>query len=456
MPVVVADFSGDSKWLLRKELMDCRNQSEKQALPTRGRHSGRLHCGLERIECHSGTFGLVRFLRASGLVALLATWASAQAPTYELSLRDGRVLVATAIQGDPARELEVTVGGKSQKLQAGELLAVHGCAAQSLDLAKATLRGDEVISGALVGGDDSGDHLVMVSPSLGRVELPVDRLHSLSAPGTQRVTALPLPQGVGEAIFLRATVGYDVLAGALHQFGDRGVRFQPDGEPQPRWFRLQEMVGLRLADAEPRKSEPTAFLRTRTGDALGVAVRRFTNKALECELENGARVEVRYADLASLSFVGVATYLSDLTPSQCQESGFEGPVVYPWRRDLNVLGTPLVAAGRTHGKGLGMHSRSRLTFEVPAGQAAFWTRVALDDSVSGLPVAALVDVRVLINDKVRFEHKGMTVGEPPRDTGLLPVKPGDRLALEVDFGEGRDLGDRVDWLSPVLLSAPDR
>jgi hypothetical protein len=36
---------------------------------------------------------------------------------------------------------------------------------------------------------------------------------------------------------------------------------------------------------------------------------------------------------------------------------------------------------------------------------------------------------------------------------MLKVRSGQQLALEVDFGAGRDLGDRVDWLSPVFLPA---
>lgn len=454
--------------LLRKELMDCRNQAENNFTERGERHFGSPSLGRVQNGCHSGTGetragtklgGFARLtLRAAGAATslLLSVAGAAQSPTYELSLRDGRVLSVASIQGDPARELEVMVAGQLQKLPAGDLLAVHGCAAQTIDLACATLLGDEVVTGALVGGDATGDHFVMMSPSLGRIELPVDRLHALSAPGARGVGDLPLPSGVSEAIFRRAAVGYDIVAGSLHEFGDRGVRFQPDGESEPRWFRVQEMAGLRLAEAEPRKLAPTAFLRTRTGDSLGITVRRFTSKAIECELENGARVALAYADLASLSFTGTATFLSDLTPIEVREAGFDGPTLYSWRRDQSVLGTPLIAGQRTYGKGLGMHSRSRLCFEVPEGHVAFWSRVALDDSAAGLPIAALVDVRVLVNDKVCFEYKGLAVGKPPRDTGLLRVAPGDRLALEVDFGAGRDLGDRVDWLLPVLLPAPDR
>lgn len=419
-------------------------QSERTPAAFAARHSGSLRGALAGWLCHSGT--PVVFAVSLAVAAL-----PAQEPTFELSLRDGRVLLATSILGDPAAGVEVVGKQGKAKLGPGDVLAIHGCAVLALPLPGAWLHGGDTVRGALVGGDDAGDRVELLSPVLGRISLPVDRLHALTTPEAEASQRQPLPDGVGEAILRRAAVGYDVLAGALHQFGERGVRFQPDGEKEPRWFSLQEFAALRIADPIPRATPAKAALRTRTGDLLGVAVRRFTAAAAVCELENGAVVDVRWADLGCLSFFGSGTFLSDLQPAEVVESGFDGAVVHPWRRDLAALGSPLIAAERTHGKGLGVHSKSRLTFVVPAGHAHFWTRVAIDDSATGLPVHADADVRVLVDDQLRFEHKGLQPGQAPRDTGLLPVAAGNRVTLEVDFGRGRDLGDRVDWLSPVLL-----
>ncbi|MBM4061645.1 MAG: hypothetical protein FJ265_11205 [Planctomycetes bacterium] len=400
--------------------------------------------------CHSGTGAGIH-----GLLAVLALSlpAPAQEPTFELALASGEVLVATSIEGDPARGLDVESAQGRRRLQPGELLALQGAPALLVELPSAWLAGGDVVRGALAGGDAAGEHLELLSPCLGRVALATDRLQALVGPGAEAAAALPLPPGVGEAIVQRAAFGYDLLAGAVHQFGERGVSFQPDGDGGPRWFRLQDLVGLRIADPAPRAAPAGAFLRTRTGDHLGVRVRAFTKSGLLAELESGAPLDVRRADVASLVFASVGTFLSDLEPAEVAESGFDGDAVLPWRRDLNVLGAPLVAAGRTCGKGLGVHSRSRLAFVVPAGVRHFWTRVAIDDSAAGLPLRAHADARVYVNDARRFEAQGLLAGRPVRDSGLLPVAPGDRVVLEVDFGEGRDLGDRVDWLLPVFLPA---
>ena len=119
--------------LLRKELMDCRNQAENNFTERDECHFGSPSLGRVQNGCHSGTGetraatklgGFARLtLRAAGAATslLLSVAGAAQSPTYELSLRDGRVLSVASIQGDPARELEVMVAGQLQKLPAVQL-----------------------------------------------------------------------------------------------------------------------------------------------------------------------------------------------------------------------------------------------------------------------------------------------------------------------------------------------
>jgi hypothetical protein len=374
---------------------------------------------------------------------------------FEVALTDGRVLRASRLEGDPRSELSLTTGDRRMRVAAGELLAVHNVASTVVDLPSAWLAGGERVYGQLAGGDEAGDQLVLLSPVFGRVELRVDRVAAFAAAGVLRPLRFELPSGVNEAILQRASVGYDVVAGVLHRFGDQGVRFQPEGADAARWFSPSEFVAWRVLEATPRRSPAAAELVTRTGDRLGIGVLAFTAETVRCQLDGGEVVEVRLADLSCLSFEGVGTFLSDLEPARVDESGYEGEVVHPWQRDASATGGPLTTAGRTHAKGLGVQSRSRLEFRVPEGASSFWTRVGLDDSSANTGVLAEADVRVLVGGEVRFERRALTAG-PPLDTGLLSVRPGQAVVLDVDFGRGRDIGDRVDWLSPVFLPGPGR
>jgi hypothetical protein len=66
-----------------------------------------------------------------------------------------------------------------------------------------------------------------------------------------------------------------------------------------------------------------------------------------------------------------------------------------------------------------------------------------------------VSVRIEVDGKVVFARDGLGAGQVV-DPGPLPVVAGATVVLDVDVGRGRDLGDRVDWLSPVFLPAAVR
>lgn len=385
-----------------------------------------------------------------------AATALAQGERFDVVLRDGSVAVARTIAGSPATGFELELGAGRRHVAAADLLAVCGPPVLEAVAPGAYLAGGDVVFGDLAGGDAAGNYLELVSPVLGRVRIAADRLAALANPGLAAPLRLPLPAGVSEALFVRVAVGYDTIAGTLHQFGEPGVRFQPEGAAAPRWFGRGDFAALRLAEAVPRASQAPVQLLTRTGDRLGVSLQRWSSDTCSCELESGTIVSLRPQDVAALVFSSGAVFLSDLEPAKLDESGFEGDVVYPLQRDRNVLGGPLVSSGRSYGKGLGVHARSRVSFTVPANCERFWTRVGFDDSTTTLWLEPRAEVRVLVGNAVVFEQKDMVVGQPVCTTGLLAVKPGDTVTLSVDYGRGRDLGDRINWLLPMFLPAARR
>ena len=404
-----------------------------------------------------------RGVRQSGMSAwwagCLAAWfggaATAQGAGFEVALRDGSTVVVQQIRGDAQRGFELQGATGKRQVAAGELLAIHGVAASVPELLTTFASGGEVLRGPIVGGDSAGGRVELLSPTLGRVSIAVDRLVAVLTDRTLGPTALRLPNGVEEALFVRAGGGYDILAGTLHQFGELGVRFQPDGNAAPKWFGSGDFLGLVFSAVPPPPPSPVWML-TRTAERFALQAPAATEAGFRGKLLGDAEVLVSPADVACLSFGEGVVFASDLEPKAVDESGCEGEVVLPWQRDRSVVGGPLVAFGRAHGKGLGVHSRSRLVFTVPAGCERFWTRVGLDDCVLQLPMQPAAVARVVHNGKVVFRADDLRAGQAPRDCGMLAVAPGDEIALEVDFGKGRDLGDRVDWLSPVFLPAGPR
>lgn len=396
---------------------------------------------------HSGS----RLVPVVAAVLCAPLWAQAD---FTLLLRDGSLLAARSLRGS-GTQLEVETGGQKRRLPWNDLVAVAGVASSLPELPAVHLAGGDVVHGAVAGGDSAGDRLDLQSPVLGLVPIMVDRLEALAAPGVTAPSILRLPDGVDEALFVRARVGVDIVAGTLHQFGDAGVRFQPDGADAPRWYGPADFVALRLRDSLPPPAPVATTLLTRTGDRLAVEVLGFGAEGVLCRLERGDQATVRFADLAGLAWHAGVVFASDLQPDVF-EAGVDGDVVHRWQRDHNVLGGPLVSGGRSHVKGLGVHSRCRLVFVVPPGTERFRSLVGFDDGVAALPLVPEVEVRVLVDDRVAFRRERLSGSDGVLDTGLLTVKPGGTVTLEVEPGRGRDLGDRINWLSPVFLPAPAR
>lgn len=384
------------------------------------------------------------------LLGLLAP-GLAQAQGIDVLLRDGVVVRGQTLAPAAGGGFLMSGAGGTRTLAAGDILGLFGPAVVPPPLPTAHLAGGDVLRGAIAGGDAGGNRLELLSPALGRIAVDTHRLAALAAPGVVSPLQFRLPAEVAEGLFVRARVGFDLIAGTLHRFGDRGVLFEPAGAGQPRWYGVDDFAVLRLRDAAPPEGAAVLTVLTRPGDRLGAVAWRWMDDGLHCSLEGGAEVVVPPSDVAAVAILGEAVFLSDLAAAKVEEGGYDGEVLHAFRRDSNVLGGPLITAGRTAAKGLGVHARSRLTFAVPAGATRFWTRVGFDDSALRLGIEPRAAVRVLVDGEVAFDQPDLVAGQPPLDIGPLPVRGGGLLTLEVEPGRGRDLGDRINWLLPVFL-----
>ncbi|MFK7740139.1 MAG: NPCBM/NEW2 domain-containing protein [Planctomycetota bacterium] len=381
------------------------------------------------------------------------------AERLELELRGGEVLLARSLTGtvDGGEGLLAKVdagaggGGGPRRISMDDLLAVRSGVVRPVPLLRVELVGGGLLHGAISGGDVNGDTLELQTPVFGRTDVMIDRLSVVAQPGVHPADQR-LPEGVDEGVFVATGRGYDLVAGTLHRFGAQGVHFQPDGQEEPVWYAARKFSSLRLRGGLPAEQAGGCLLVSRLGDRVDVELVACRSDGVDVQLESGAVASVRWADVACLVFTPKVVHLSSIEPSDASERGIDGPVVHPWRRDRAVVGgTELQAHARAYGRGIGMHSFSRLRFVAPAGATHFRSRVALDDTASALPFRAAAEVRVLRDDEVVYEAKQLEAGAEPRDVGLHEVQPGQEITLEVDFGPGRELGDRVDWLLPVFL-----
>lgn len=119
---------------------------------------------------------------------------------------------------------------------------------------------------------------------------------------------------------------------------------------------------------------------------------------------------------------------------------------FPPRMDKTVTDEPIRLNGQPIQRGIGMHSHTRMKFPVEKTDKKFRSRYWIDPSLG----YANVDVRVYVDDKIVHENKGFKAGElsPVID---VDVSHSQTLTLEVDFGQGYDIQDRVVWIEPAMI-----
>ena len=115
--------------------------------------------------------------------------------------------------------------------------------------------------------------------------------------------------------------------------------------------------------------------------------------------------------------------------------------------DRNVLGKPMTVAGKRIEKGIGVHSRSTLVYDLRGEYAEFVTDFGIDDDSGSY---ANVSLFIMVDGKHRFGKENVRRGArhgPVR----LDVKKAQRLELIVDFGQNGDMQDRFNWIEPALI-----
>jgi hypothetical protein len=133
-------------------------------------------------------------------------------------------------------------------------------------------------------------------------------------------------------------------------------------------------------------------------------------------------------------------YVSALTPTEEQSHGALSKP-WPWRKDRNVSGGPMVIDGRSFSRGIGVRSRTALSYALDTTFEQFAATIGIDDSVR--PRGSVMFL-VLGDDRILFESGEVTGRDTARDV-LVDLSGVKKLTLSVEFGDDLDLSDHADW-----------
>jgi hypothetical protein len=216
------------------------------------------------------------------------------------------------------------------------------------------------------------------------------------------------------------------------------------------WSRLRGVVCYRSAYKPYEKLEAICTLRdgsvirgvmkawgeakvTITHTVLGKDIVLEENSLISVTMRNG-----RYMYLSDMEFAEPPEERPYYLPSDFKYDEY----LFKVRRDQSQSGGAISIGGKIYAKGLGVHSMSKLTFDLNRGYKRFLSDVGLDDSAGDL---GSVEFKVYADGKLVYESGVLrgTAGVKSIDIDVLNVS---KLVLEVTHGnDNGDIHDRANW-----------
>ncbi len=171
-------------------------------------------------------------------------------------------------------------------------------------------------------------------------------------------------------------------------------------------------------------------------------------------------IKINIAHLSAIHFKNSrVVFLSDITPTAVNEDpnfikgSPETDLYYPYQRDRAVVGGgPLTIRDKVYSKGLGVHARSELTYDLGGSYKKFMATIGIDNSDAKVKdwYFANVTFKVLVDGKVAKEWKNITIKDNPLDIEL-DITAAKSLTLLVEFGENGFVLDRANWAMARLV-----
>jgi hypothetical protein len=235
---------------------------------------------------------------------------------------------------------------------------------------------------------------------------------------------------------------------------DGQFNFRPE-QGMTRTLRPSELaaVGFNPSLARTRKPKGT-YSRVILTDSTRLALSSATieDGVLKGETLFGLKVEIPTKELLSLDVMqGKATYLSDLKPKTVEQSGFLG-VTWPWTPDRTVHGKPLrvaTAAGESSfDKGLGMHPRTVLTYDLGGKYRRFEALVGFDPEAA---IRGRASIRILVDGKEQDPGELSSLKAENAIAVRLNVQAVKELVLITDFATTGGVGADVNWCEARVI-----
>lgn len=313
------------------------------------------------------------------------------------------------------------------------------------------LVGGDVYRGTLSGGDL--DELVVETHSCGQIKLRTDPLTELrfplSAEKAKKIRPVPEKKDQDVIYLKNGDHAYGRLD-AVEQGKDGAFTFAMKTNVERVAFRAEKIYRIRIAPLAkaPTSTKFHALIQCWDGTQFRAELTGFGERILLAKTLFGDQRKVALSAIRSIHFMnGRFVYLTDRSPSKVEHIPY---FVYRFepKFDLNRRGGPLMLGGKQYEKGIGMQSRTLISYKIAGeGFKRFRCLVGIDDAAGD---GGSVIFRVLLDGKKVHETKVLRGGDPAVALNV-PLGEAQTLTLEADYADNAHVNDLADWVNPVLL-----
>lgn len=303
----------------------------------------------------------------------------------------------------------------------------------------------------------SGDETLVLELAGGSsLPFPIESLRELRH--AERAAQLVLERpGEGDRLWRRRGASVERIDGALVGFAGDALVFEGSkvGELKVPFSELSALLVEGLGGGRnPGAANPLAVqVDLLDGSQLSGEFKSYDAQRLAL-VRRGQPLSLPLASVAQLMPAdGRARWLSAMKPARVEPArpfGDEAGMVWTPRIDRHVAGGPLVCGGVRHARGIGSLAASRLEYELGTPASRLRGACGLDDSVLALPLRPVARARIEVDGQLAWDSGPLAPGSAPAafDIDLSGARRVVLVALDED---GSFAGDRVDWLSPLLV-----
>ncbi|GIK16832.1 MAG: hypothetical protein BroJett003_17960 [Planctomycetota bacterium] len=381
---------------------------------------------------------------------------------------EGELSAARVVSFDPRSGATVALGdGTRRSIATSDVVSIEFGAGGGREHARGwrirLQNGDEVCGWLTEAVEQS---ILLDTRDLGPIRIPVEAIGLILTPAategamSERVAALERSEATDDVVLLS---NGDWVSGFMSRLDHEALVL--DGPAGPQRIAKDVFLAIRLAGERPSPvPRPHFRAELRASGRLTLETFLLEQGAARGLTTFGEEVRFDAGRIASVSVVGGRWQpLDELEPI----SATHVPMLNldrPYRRGSNVVGGALRVGGREYAQGIGVQSRSVLTFDLGGDvYESFVASFGIDDSAAP---EGDVSVRIVVDGAVRYSQDHV---RPGRLYGPVRVElrggrkaggaegvssessPAAQLQLIVDFGDNGDIGDRLNWIEPALI-----